>query len=133
MWFMKYAKRKGIDHMVNFEAPDLTSMDKKFYRKVMQNIIDNLPNPDYSVGDLASCINLSHSQLHRKMVALTGQPVNQFIRTIRLHRAAELLANKTATVTEIAFDVGFNNLSYFSKCFREQFGVLPSEYSNQNS
>jgi AraC-like DNA-binding protein len=78
-------------------------------------------------------MNLSHSQLYRKMVALTGQPVAQFIRTIRLNRAAELLANKTATVTEIAFDVGFNNLSYFSKCFRDQFGVLPSEYSNLNS
>jgi len=132
-WLLKNTKRSGIEQLFNIDTPGLASMDQQFYQKVLQIIINNLSNPDFTVEKLASNISLSHSQLHRKMVALTGQPVNQLIRTIRLARAAELLASKTATVTEIAFDVGFSNLSYFSKCFKEQFGVLPSEYSNNRN
>jgi len=132
-WFLKEFRKPGIDHMLNLNPPDLTSMDQKFYIRLIEKVLDNISNPEYKVEDLVSQMNLSHSQLHRKMVAITGQNANQYIRTIRLTRAAELIANKTATITEIAFEMGFNNLSYFAKCFRDQFGVLPSEYSASKS
>jgi len=67
--------------------------------------------------------------LHRKLRALTNQPPTLMIRSIRLQRAAELLAHKTGSVAEVAYFVGFNSQAYFAKCFREQFGCSPKEYT----
>ena len=133
LWILNEIRKPGTDRLVNLDSPDLTSMDQKFYKRVIQSVLDNVSNPDFNVGELVSMMNMSHSQLHRKMVAITGQTANHFIRAIRLSRAAELLANKTATISEIAFETGFNNLSYFAKCFRDQFGTLPSEYTDRES
>jgi AraC-like DNA-binding protein len=71
---------------------------------------------------------MSQSQLVRKLKALTNLTGNEFIRDFRLQRAAELLEKNAGTISEIAFQVGFENLSYFSKVFQEKFGKLPSEY-----
>ena len=71
---------------------------------------------------------MSRKNLLRKIQALTDQSVNEFIRNFRLQRAAQLISGKTASVSEIAYQVGFNNLSYFSKCFKDLFGFLPNEY-----
>jgi AraC-like DNA-binding protein len=71
---------------------------------------------------------LSRSQLFRKISALTGVSVNELIRTFRLQRAAQLLEQKWAPVTQVAYEVGYSNLSYFSKAFKEKYGVSPSEY-----
>ena len=75
---------------------------------------------------------MSRQQMHRKFRALVDQSATEFIRTIRLKKAAELLSQKSGTVSEIAYDVGFNTLSYFTKSFQEQFGVAPSEYSRDS-
>jgi AraC-like DNA-binding protein len=73
-------------------------------------------------------MSMSRVQLHRKLTALVEQPASEFIRTIRLNKAASLLKKKSGNIAEIAYDVGFTNPSYFSECFRAQFGKLPSEY-----
>ncbi|HEX8531976.1 MAG TPA: helix-turn-helix transcriptional regulator, partial [Cytophagales bacterium] len=70
---------------------------------------------------------------HRKLTALTGQSTSDFLRTLRLKRAAQLLTARTGNVSEVAFAVGFNSLAYFSKCFKEQYGVPASEYVAQHS
>ena len=72
---------------------------------------------------------MSRMQLLRKIRALTGQAPGEFIRTTRLKRAAQLLDKKFGNVAEICYEAGFNNLSYFSKCFREFYGILPSDYA----
>jgi AraC-like DNA-binding protein len=74
-------------------------------------------------------IGLSRVQLYRKITALTGMAVNEMIRKMRLQKAAQLLQQKWGPVSQVAYEVGFSNLSYFSKVFREEYGVLPSEYS----
>jgi AraC-like DNA-binding protein len=69
--------------------------------------------------------------LYRKVNALTGISVNDFIRQLRLQKGAQLLSNNWGNIAQVAYEVGFSNPSYFSKCFKEQFGVLPSSYHNQ--
>ncbi len=104
------------------------SMDKKFIHKAKKVVEEYLSDPDFSVEFFGQEMALSRSQLHRKLSALLNQSPSDFIRTIRLNRAAVLLASKSANVSEIAYDVGFSNPSYFTECFRKQFGKLPSEY-----
>jgi AraC-like DNA-binding protein len=104
------------------------SADEKFMLKVKNIIEANLSNADFHNEQFAEAMNLSTSQLSRKLKAIINQSPNNFVRTYRLHRAAEMLTNKTANVSEIAFQVGFENLSYFTKCFKEHFGKVPSEF-----
>jgi signal transduction histidine kinase/ligand-binding sensor domain-containing protein/DNA-binding response OmpR family regulator len=105
----------------------VTSIDDAFLKKVMGIVEERLGNEAFSVEDLAGEAGMSRSQLHRKMTALTGQSPSDFIRYMRLHRAMELLKKNAGTVSEIAYTVGFSGVSYFTKCFREQFQLLPSE------
>jgi AraC-like DNA-binding protein len=71
---------------------------------------------------------MSKTQLHLKIKALTGETPGELLRNFRLKRAAQLLSQKADTVTQIAYQVGFNNLSYFAKCFKALYGVSPSSY-----
>jgi AraC-like DNA-binding protein len=82
-----------------------------------------------SVESLAESMNMSRVHLYRKVSALSGQTVNELIRKLRLQKAAQLFEQKWGPVSQVAYEVGFSNLSYFSKVFKEEFGVLPSEYS----
>lgn len=103
------------------------SMDEKFLEKVMQTIETYMGDPDFSMEKFGQEVGLSRMQLHRKLKALTGESPGDFLRTMRLQRAKRLLESKAGNVSEIAYEVGFNNLSYFSKCYREQFGIAPNE------
>ena len=110
----------------------VSSMDEQFLAKAKKVIEENMTDPDFSVDSFAKLVGMSRSQLHRKLTALTAFSPSGLIRSFRLARAAQRLKQKSGTVSEIAFDVGFSNLSYFSKCFQEQYGVLPSEHANRN-
>src|SRR5690606_16019349 len=104
-----------------------TVLDREFLEKVMNHIHGNIDDPELSVEGLACQLNLSRSQFYRKTKALTGQTANEFLRNIRLHRAKLLLENGNASVSEVCFSVGFSSPSYFTKCFKGQFGVLPTD------
>ena len=78
-------------------------------------------------------MNLSHSQLHRKLKALTNQSANHFIRSVRMERALELLKSNAGNIADIAYLVGFNDPGYFTKIFSAYFGYLPSEVNNNFS
>jgi AraC-like DNA-binding protein len=88
-----------------------------------------LDDTSFSVDILASEMAMSNTQLYRKLKSLTGFTPNELIRNTRLERAASLLRQRAGNVADIAYQVGFNNLSYFSKCFKEKFGVSPSEFT----
>lgn len=105
----------------------LCSMDEQFVQAVIAEIEKNIDNEYFSVEDLASAVGFSRSQLSRKLKGLSNKTPNQLIREIRLTKAQQLLEQKVGTVSEIAFQVGYSNLSYFSKSYKEAFGVSPSE------
>jgi signal transduction histidine kinase/DNA-binding response OmpR family regulator len=105
----------------------VNSADENFLTNVMLAIEKNMGEEDFGVEELASAVNMSRSQLHRKLIALTNQAPGEVIRNTRLLRAKELLQKKYATPSEVAFKVGFNSHTYFSKCFKEEFGISPSE------
>ncbi len=107
----------------------LNSVDKVFMEKITGFLEQEISNPLYGVSELSHGIGLSRSQLFRKVKAITGMTPNEFIRSFRLYRAMDLLKQRSATVSEVAYEVGFQNPSYFSKCFQEQFGQSPSSVS----
>ena len=92
-------------------------------------IEEHIDNSEYNVEQLSTDMGMSRMNLYRKLQAITGQTPTEFIRTIRLKRAAQLLQDGKLNVSEVADRVGFSSSSYFTKCFKEQFGVLPTQYS----
>jgi YesN/AraC family two-component response regulator len=114
------------------EAPSVVvqSSDEQFLVKVKEIVHQRLNDSQLGVDTLCVDIGMSRTQLYRKINALTGYSVNELIRKFRLKRAAQLLEQHWGGVSDIAYEVGFSNLSYFSKCFKEEFGVSPSEYSH---
>ncbi|MCF8227645.1 MAG: response regulator [Bacteroidales bacterium] len=124
----KNAKKVGLAQVLNLPESEMNSMDQKFLLKALESISTHLDDENFNAETLQKELALSSSQLYRKLKSLVGLSTSGFIRSVRLNRAAELLKANKGNVTEIAFRVGFNNLSYFSRCFEEQFGVVPSEF-----
>jgi TolB-like protein/AraC-like DNA-binding protein len=106
---------------------DLSPSDNHFLKQLGEAIAANLANEQFGVTELADAMNMSRSNLLRKVKKLTNLAVNQLIREARLKRAMELLQNSTANVSEVSHQVGFNSTSYFIKCFREHYGYPPGE------
>jgi signal transduction histidine kinase/DNA-binding response OmpR family regulator len=104
-----------------------TSVDETFLNQVLTAIESNMEEETFSVVELSEQVAMSRSQLHRKLKALVNKSPNQIIREMRLQRAKGLLEKRAGNASEVAFMVGFNSLAYFSKCFKDQFGVAPSE------
>ncbi len=108
----------------------ITSADERFLKKAMHLLEVHLDDSTFSVEIFSRELGMSRTQLFRKLQALTNRSPQDFIRDFRLQRAAELLRKKAGNISEVAYQVGFNNLSYFTKRFKEQFGKTPSEYGS---
>ncbi len=123
----KFAETSVIDS-TKLAANDT---DKEFWNQVKAVINENLANAEFTTEDFAKAMYMSRMQLHRKLKALTGTSAASFMRTQRLQAAAQMLKNNNVRVTDIAFDLGFTSPFYFSKCFKEEFGVAPRDYAKQ--
>ena len=88
----------------------------------------NISDAGFSVEDLSRELGMSRVHLYKKLLALTGKTPLEFIRSIRLQQAAQLLEKSQLSVAEVAYQVGFNNPKYFARYFKEEFQVLPSAY-----
>jgi signal transduction histidine kinase/ligand-binding sensor domain-containing protein/DNA-binding response OmpR family regulator len=107
----------------------ITSLDEKLIQNAIKCVEDNVSNADFSVEDLSRELGISRAHFYKKIMALTGKSPLEFIRTIRLQRAAQLLEKSQLTVAEIAYEVGFNSPKYFARYFKEEYHVLPSAYA----
>ena len=105
------------------------SVDQDLLKRVIRVIEENIDNPSFGVEELAGLTHMSRTSLHRKIKAITNFPPSELIRTIRLRKAAELLLRQVNNVSQVGFMVGFDDQSYFSRSFKKQFGVTPSEYA----
>ncbi|MEO9870884.1 tetratricopeptide repeat protein [Ekhidna sp.] len=105
--------------------------EELFIKKAIEIVEENISNVEFNVEAFQLEIGMSRMQLHRKLKATTNYSSSEFIRTLRLQRAAQLLSNEGINVAQAAYQSGFNSLSYFNQCFKEKFGVSPSKYTNK--
>ena len=118
-----HSRRNLVDRSVN-----IVDRDEAFLEKFETLIMENISNPDFSVKDMEQKLGFSRSSFNRKTNALLGMSPNEYLRQRRLTLAAQMLERRNGSVSDICYKVGFNSPSYFAKCFREHFGVLPADY-----
>lgn len=106
----------------------VTSTDEFFLQKAIDIVEENMTNAVFKVQDFIDVMNMSRSALYRKLKSLTGQSITEFIRVIKLKRAAQLITSAQMTISEIAFELGFNDQKNFKKSFKQQFNQVPSKY-----
>ena len=112
------------------------SLDKKFIDKSLKVLKENYTNPDFDLAEFINTMGISKSLLHKKLKSLAGQSANRFIRIYRLNIARELIiknrASHTMNISEIAYEVGFNDPKYFTRCFTKHFGIQPSVFLEED-
>jgi signal transduction histidine kinase/DNA-binding NarL/FixJ family response regulator len=124
----EYFKKRGI---VELNFSDNSGIDKEFLTKVFNTITENICNADFNVEVLADRVAVHRVVLYRKLISLIGESPVEIIKRIRLKKAMELMENKFGNISEVAYKVGFSNPSYFSRCFRKEFGIPPSHYPDR--
>ena len=126
--------RKKMQSMLKEPIPiepsriTVNNIDEELIRKALEYTEANISNPDFSVEELSKELGMSRVHLYKKLLSLTGKTPIEFIRLVRLKRVAQLLKESKMNVSEIAYEVGFNHPKYFRKYFKEEFGVLPSQF-----
>ncbi|BDD02036.1 hybrid sensor histidine kinase/response regulator transcription factor [Persicobacter psychrovividus] len=123
-----FSKKIGVE----LSDIEITTNDEKLIHKVLKYIEDHMDQPELTVETLSADLDISRGHLYRKIRALTNRSPSDFIRRVRLKRAAQLLETTQLTISEIAYMVGFSNPKYFSKCFKTEFNQLPSQYAAEN-
>lgn len=118
--------RNGTSLFFNDEG--IETKDQKVMQEIIDIVIENISNEKINANFIADKMHMSRSLVYIKIEALTGQTVNEFIRSIRLKKALQLLSSQDLTITEVAYSVGFSSQSYFTRSFVKQFGSSPKEY-----
>ncbi len=124
---LKLHDHYNLESLIHPKPVEVDSMERRFLMDLSNHLESHISDELFGVEQLAESMSMSRSQLHRKLKAIANISPSHFIRSFRLERAKELLDARSGSVTEIAYQVGFSNPSYFSKCFQEQFGVLPGK------
>lgn len=126
-----HAAPADVEASVPSESEEETSeslvVSSQFITRFREVVETRLADSDVSVEDLAADLNLSRVQLYRKVKAVTGSSPVELLRTARLKRAYQLLLTTDKSVSEVAYDVGFTAPSYFTKCFKDEYGMLPGD------
>ena len=128
-------KEKGMKRTLIEPEPErivITSLDEQLVEKAVKYVEKNIDRSELTVEEMSTELGMSRVHLYKRLKQLTGKTPIEFIRVIRLKRAAQLLRESQLNVSEIAYQCGFNNPKYFSKYFKDEFGMLPSVYQENN-
>ena len=127
------SKKRKAKLLIDPEPSEIaiTSLDEKLVENAIKYVEANIGRCDLSVEELSRGLGMSRVHLYKKLLQITGTTPIEFIRVIRLKRAAQMLRESQQNVSEIAYQLGFNNPKYFSKYFKDEFGVLPSVYQER--
>ena len=125
--FPSKAEKKSVEKE---NIPILSASDQKFMDKLVQIITENMDNCDFSVDNMALAVDMSRSNFFRKLKSITGQSPIDFLKQMKMKRAVQLIESKEYNISEIAYMTGFNDAHYFSKCFKQAYGISPTEYKN---
>ncbi len=126
----KELSQKYQHSITNLSEDNIEQEDQRTLKKALEIVEKNIANPLFGVEKMAEEIGMSRASLHRKLKLISNISPSDFIRSVRLKRAATLLRKKADSITQVGFMVGFDDQSNFSKAFKKQFGVSPSEYSS---
>jgi DNA-binding response OmpR family regulator len=127
----KFHKRFQQNLEIHTSEINISSLDQILIEKAIKIMEENISDPEFSVEELSKELGISRGHLYRKLLSLTGKSPIEFIRVIRLQRAAQLLEKSQLTIAEIAYKVGFNNPKFFTKYFKEHYSILPSLYARK--
>lgn len=108
----------------------ITSADEEFLKQAIEIVEQNMTNTDFEITEFVESMGMSRSVIYRKIKAITDQSISEFIRTLKLKRAAQLIKQSDLNISEIAYELGFNDLKYFRESFKLLFKVTPTEYRN---
>ena len=117
---------------ISLEGLSYQLADKQFLQSIINSIEQHLEEPEFDLEQLSSDLNMSKSTLYRKIKSMTGLTPLDFIRNIKMKRACMMLLTQQMNISEVDYAVGFSNPKYFSKCFKDEFGLTPSEYQQRN-
>jgi DNA-binding response OmpR family regulator len=134
-----YAAYIGNDHSGEIQEEEhklveqnkITEQDELFIRRLKDDIYNNLDNGDFTIDSLVANTNLSRRVFFNKVKSLTGQAPVEFVREIRISHAAQLLKTQQYRIKEVTYMVGFSDIRYFTQCFKDMFGMTPSQYKDQ--
>ncbi len=121
-------EKKRLESLPVLKPIEAESQDEKFLSNIIRLIEDHLSESELNVNALCELSGISNKQIYRKIKQLTGMSPVEYIKSIRMKKAAMLLQQKKFTVAEVMYMVGFSNHSYFSKCFQAEFGKTPKQY-----
>jgi DNA-binding response OmpR family regulator/two-component sensor histidine kinase len=127
--------RERYSRSVSLDPKEIsvTSVEESFVRKLLETMEKHHADPEFDVETLGKEIGMSRTHLYRKLKAIINQHPTEFIQTFRLKKAVLLLKNNSGNISEVAYSLGFNSLTYFTRIFKKHYGVTPSEYLQQSS
>ena len=112
----------------HLEEPKIVNADEKMMNTLMLFIEQHISDSNLKIVDMAETVNMGRTVFYKKMTELVGMSPSDFLRSVRMQRARQLIAKSRMTFSEIAYNVGFTDPKYFSKCFKKDTGMTPSEY-----
>lgn len=132
MKMRSYLNEKSVPQAeVRISDMEFAKLDEILLENILKAVEENLSEPDFDVQHLAEKVNMSRSTLTRKLKAITGLTPLEYIRRVKMQHAFRMLEDTRATVNEVALALGYYNRKYFTTCFKEEYGITPSEYQKQ--